>query len=511
MSEMFQQLDSFAENFVTFMALLFTLVVAIGIAALIWIYISDISQTRQTIRRNYPIIGRFRYFFEHLGEFFRQYFFALDREELPFNRAQRTWVYRAAKNIDATVAFGSTNPLNVPGDFLFLNSLFPPLPEEIIENYPVTFGETFSLQPYSTDSFFNISGMSYGALSGPAIQALSLGAANSGIWLNTGEGGSSPYHEKGACDLVFQMGTAKYGLRNKDGELCEEKLLGLRNKSSIKMIEIKISQGAKPGKGGILPGIKVDEIIASSRGITIGEDSISPGRHPEIENVEGLLNFINYVRDISGKPTGIKCVIGQSEWLDDMCHQILRKGLKYAPDFMTVDSGDGGSGAAPMSLIDHMGLPIKRSLPLVVDKLTEFNLRSRIKVIASGKLINPADVAAALCLGADSVNSARGFMFALGCIQALQCNKNTCPTGITTQDPNLQDGLDPFDKGARVGNYAQNLTKAVKMIAHACGVKHPRLLRRTHAQMITEKGIPETLSKIYPDKSPLQSIQMAGT
>ena len=201
MSEMFKQIDSFAENFVNFMTLLFTLGVAIGIAALIWIYISDISQTRQTIRRNYPIIGRFRYFFEHLGEFFRQYFFALDREELPFNRAQRTWVYRAAKNIDATVAFGSTNPLNVPGDFLFLNSLFPPLPEEIIENYPVTFGETFSLQPYSTDSFFNISGMSYGALSGPAIQALSLGAAKSGIWLNTGEGGTSPYHEKGTCDL----------------------------------------------------------------------------------------------------------------------------------------------------------------------------------------------------------------------------------------------------------------------------------------------------------------------
>ncbi len=507
MSETFRQLEGFANGFINFVALLFALGIVVGISVLIWIYISDISQTRHTVRRNYPIIGRFRYFFEHIGEFFRQYFFALDREELPFNRAQRSWVYRAAKNVDATVAFGSTNPLNVPGDFLFLNSLFPPLPEEIIDTCPVIFGEDFALQPYATDSFFNISGMSYGALSGPAIQALSLGAANSGIWLNTGEGGISPYHEEGACDIVFQMGTAKYGLRNRDGSLSEKKLGNLRNIANIKMVEIKISQGAKPGKGGILPGIKVDRVVASSRGIPIGEDSISPSRHIEIGNIEDLLNFINYVRDTSGKPTGIKCVLGQAAWLDDMCHLTLNKGLKYAPDFITVDSGDGGSGAAPMSLMDHMGLPIKRSLPLLVDKLVEFNLRSRIKVIASGKLINPADVAAALCLGADAVNSARGFMFALGCIQALQCNKNTCPTGITTQDPNLQHGLDPLDKSVRVGNYAQNMTKAVKMIAHACGVTHPRLLRRAHAQMITEKGIPETLSKIYPDKTPLKIIQ----
>ena len=505
MSEIFRQLEGFASGFLTFIALLFALGIAVGISILIWIYVADVSQTRHTIRKNYPIIGRFRYFFEHLGEFFRQYFFALDREELPFNRAQRSWVYRAAKDLDATVAFGSTNPLNVPGDFLFLNSLFPPLPEEIMDDFPLTFGENFCPQPYYTNSFFNISGMSYGALSGPAIEALSLGAASSKIWLNTGEGGTSPYHEKGACDLVFQMGTAKYGLRNIDGTLSKEKLEKLGRLPNIKMIEIKLSQGAKPGKGGILPGIKVDEIIALSRGIPIGEDSISPSRHSEIKNIEDLLHFINFVRKISGKPTGIKCVIGQSEWLDEICHLILKEGLQYAPDFITVDSGDGGSGAAPMSLIDHMGLPIKRSLPLVVDKLNEFNLRSRIKVIASGKLINPADVAAALCLGADSVNSARGFMFALGCIQALQCNKNTCPTGITTQDPDLQDGLDPLDKGTRVANYARNMMKAVKMIAHACGVRHPRLLRRKHAQMITEKGIPETLSNIYPDKASVES------
>jgi len=496
-------IQSFAINFLEISVLLLAFLLGIGIISLVWMYIVDITQKEQTIRRNYPIIGRFRYFFEHLGEFFRQYFFALDREELPFNRAQRSWVYRAAKNIDSTVAFGSTNPLNVPGDYIFLNGLFPPLEEEVEEPGSITYGEGFARQPYTTQAFLNISAMSFGALSAPAISALSKGASDAGIWLNTGEGGIAPYHYEGGCDLIFQIGTAKYGVRDKTGKLSDEKLRELAGHAQVRMFEIKLSQGAKPGKGGILPAAKVTDVIASTRGIPAGEDSISPNRHPEIDSIDDLLKFVHRVREVTGKPTGLKCVIGQSAWLDELCRTIHERGLNYAPDFITVDSADGGTGAAPQSLMDYMGLPIKRSLPLVVDKLIEYGLKQRIKVISSGKLINPSGVAAALCMGADSVNSARGFMFALGCIQALQCNKNTCPTGITTHDKDLQKGLDPTDKAFLVAKYAINLKHEVEIIAHSCGVTEPRQLRRHHAQMINEMGLPEAMTDVFPEQQTL--------
>jgi glutamate synthase domain-containing protein 2 len=489
-------LKSFTLGFLEFSSLLLALLLAIAIIAVIWMYIADITQTQQTIRRNHPVIGRFRYFFEHLGEFFRQYFFALDREELPFNRAQRSWVYRAAKDIDSTVAFGSTNPLNVPGDYIFLNGLFPPLEDEITPRQPLTFGTDYARQPYQTTAFFNISAMSFGALSRPAVTALSHGAKEAGIWLNTGEGGISPYHFKGGCDLVFQIGTAKYGVRDAQGGLDDNKLREVAAHEQVKMFEIKLSQGAKPGKGGILPGIKVTEVIASTRGIPVGEDSISPNRHPDIDSIDDLLSMIHHVRETTGKPTGIKAVIGQSDWLDELCAGIHQRGLEYAPDFFTVDSADGGTGAAPQSLIDYMGLPLKRSLPLLVRKLEDHGLRQRIRVIASGKMVNPSGVAAALCMGADAVNSARGFMFALGCIQALQCNKNTCPTGITTHDPDLQRGLDPRNKSTRVSSYAQNLMHEVEIIAHSCGVAEPRLLKACHAHIINERGIPQPLDEL---------------
>ncbi|MCB1753472.1 MAG: FMN-binding glutamate synthase family protein, partial [Gammaproteobacteria bacterium] len=429
-------------------------------------YLVDVRQTRHTIRRNYPVLGRFRYLFEHLGEFFRQYLFAQDREELPFNRAQRAWVYRAAKNVDSTVAFGSTQPLNRPGDIILLNGPFPPLEEDIAPCSAITFGEGYTRQPYTTKSFFNISAMSFGALSVPAIRALSRGAKQAGIWLNTGEGAMSSFHLEGGCDLIFQIGTAKYGVRNEAGSLSEEKLREVAGHEQVKMFEIKLSQGAKPGKGGILPGVKVTEVIASTRGIPVGQDSLSPNRHPDIGCVDDLLDMIHRVREISGKPVGIKAVIGLAGWLDQLCERINERGPQYAPDFFTVDSGDGGTGAAPQSLIDNMGLPLQSSLPLVVGKLTDHGLRERVRVICSGKMINPAAVAAALCLGADCVNSARGFMFALGCVQSLQCNKNTCPTGIATHDKDLQQGLNPVDKADRVANYAANLMHEVEVIAH---------------------------------------------
>ena len=485
------KLQSFVLRFLEYGTLALACVIGLLILAVAYMYIADVTQKKQTIRRNYPVIGRFRYFFEHLGEFFRQYLFALDREELPFNRAQRAWVYRAAKNVDSTVAFGSTHPLNQPGDFIFLNGLFPPLEEEVKPRSAITFGEGYALHPYSTTSFFNISAMSFGAISAPAVRALSRGAREAGIWLNTGEGALSKFHLEGGCDLIFQIGTAKYGVRDEQGRLCEEKLKAVASHDNVRMFEIKLSQGAKPGKGGILPGAKVTELIASTRGIPQGQDSLSPNRHPEIQSIDDLLNMIHRVRSVTGKPVGIKAVIGQSEWLDDMCLLIQQRGMEYAPDFFTIDSADGGTGAAPQSLIDYMGLPIQRSLPLLVGKLEAHGLRERIRVICSGKMINPAGVAACLCLGADCVNSARGFMFALGCVQSLQCNKNTCPTGITTHDEDLQKGLDPTDKAGRVASYARNLMHEVEVIAHSCGVAEPRLLNRSHVQSINARGEPE--------------------
>lgn len=460
----------------------------IGGVSVAWMYVVDVRQTRHAIRRNYPVVGRFRYFFEHLGQFFRQYFFAQDQEEMPFNRAQRSWVYRAAKNVDGTVAFGSTKNTRQPGTVLFVSHPFPTLEEDYAEPGEFVIGP-YCREPYRSRSFFNISAMSFGAISRPAVVALSKGAAKAGCWLNTGEGGLASHHLDGGCDIVFQIGTAKFGVRNEAGLLDDTKLLAVAAMPQVKMIEIKISQGAKPGKGGILPGVKVTAEIARIRGIPVGQDAISPNGHPDIRNVDQLLDCIAHIRALTGKPVGFKMVVGGTGFFVDLCAAIKSRGVKeYAPDFIAIDSGDGGTGAAPQSLMDHAGLNITETLPLVVDKLREEGLKERIAVIASGKLITPVDVSWALCVGADFVVSARGHMFALGCIQAMQCNKNTCPTGVTTHDPDLQKGLDPTDKGERVAHYVINMRKEVGVIAHSCGVREPRELNRKHARIVTELG-----------------------
>ena len=480
------------------LALLFIFVLGISVLVVMVLFVIDISQTKHAIRRNYPVIGRFRYLFENMGEFFRQYFFAMDREELPFNRAQRSWCYRASKNVDNTTAFGSTRSLNVPGTVLFVNCPYPTLDEDAAQPEPVTIGAGCE-NPYTTASIINISGMSYGAISKPAVLALSNGARMAGCWMNTGEGGLSPHHLEGGADIVFQIGTAKYGVRSLEGGLSEDKLCEVAAHEKVRMIEIKLSQGAKPGKGGILPAAKVTDEIAAIRGIPVGSNSISPNRHPEINNNQELLDFIERIRSVAGKPVGFKAVVGAYGWLDTFCELINKRGVDSAPDFITVDGAEGGTGAAPLPLIDCMGLPINESLPLVIDTLKRHGLRERIKVISSGKLVTPADVAWAYCMGVDFVTSARGFMFALGCIQALQCNKNTCPTGITTHDRKLQKGLDIRDKTTRVMHYAQNIGYEVGIIAHSCGVKSPRDLKRYHARIIAPNGLSVPLNELYPD------------
>ncbi len=475
---------------------LFIFAVGLVCVVVVVLYFIDRHQTKQTIRRNYPVIGRFRYFFEHIGEFFRQYFFAMDREELPFNRAQRSWVYRAAKNLDNTVAFGSTKDLSKPGSIMFVNTAYPTLSQDTAEISPLLIGANCR-HPFTAKSIVNISGMSFGALSKPAVQALSHGAAKAGCWMNTGEGGLSPWHLEGGCDLVFQIGTAKYGVRDEAGNLSDQKLKNIASHENVRMFEIKLSQGAKPGKGGILPANKVTEEIASIRGIKVGEASISPNRHPEIKNAGDLMDMVEHVREVTGKPTGFKAVLGSPKWLDELFTEIKQRGIHQAPDFITLDSCDGGTGAAPMALMDDVGLPIRESLPILVNKLNEYGLRERIKVICSGKLITPSAVATAICVGADFIVSARGFMFSLGCIQALQCNKNTCPTGITTHDEHLQQGLDPTNKAERVYHYHHNIQYEVATIAHSCGVAEPRLLQRHHARMVMSDGHSAGLDELY--------------
>lgn len=491
-------LEQLARSVIQWGSLTLLFVLGLGVIAVAVIYVIDKTQTLQTIRRNYPVIGRFRYLFEHMGEFFRPYFFAMDREELPFNRAERAWVYRAAKKEDTTVAFGSTRPLDQEGDAMFLNSPFPTLHQDFAEPGPITIGEGSCVKPYTTKSVINISGMSYGAISKPAILALSNGARAAGIWMNTGEGGLSPFHLEGGCDIIYQIGTAKYGVRTPDGKLCDDKLRALAGHEQVRMFEIKMSQGAKPGKGGMLPAVKVSKEIAQIRGIPEGTDSISPNGHEDVRNVGDLLDMIHRIRTVTEKPVGFKMVVGELSFFEDLFKEVHQRGVQSAPDFITIDSADGGTGAAPQPLMDYVGMPLKESLPLVINILHLYGLRKRIKIIASGKLVTPGKVALALAVGADFVTSARGFMFSIGCIQALQCNKNTCPTGITTHNKDLQRGLVPKEKAARVTNYAEEMVYAVGLIAHSCGVAQPRQLQRRHVRIIENSGRSISLADVHP-------------
>ena len=492
----------------SFLATLFVIGVGIAVFVVFCMLVLDMIQTKDAVRRNYPVIGRFRSLFTTLGEFFRQYFFAMDREEMPFNRAEREWVDRAAKGHNNTVAFGSTKNLNAPGAAIFVNCPFPTLDEDADELQAVEIGP-YCEKPFLAPSFFNVSAMSFGALSSVAVKALSNGARMAGCWVNTGEGGLASYHLEGGADLVMQIGTAKYGVRDEQGNLSDEKLKEAAAHEQVRMFELKMSQGAKPGKGGILPADKVTPEIAAIRGIPEGQDSISPNRHTDIENMGDMLDMLNRIRTVTGKPVGFKAVFGGSDWLEDLCKEIQKRGIESAPDFISVDSGDGGTGAAPMALMDNVGLVIRESLPMVSNVLHTYGLRKRIRLIASGKLVTPSEVAWALAAGADFISSARGFMFSLGCIQALKCNKNTCPTGITTHNKHLQKGLDPEDKAVKVASYHKQMVHEVEVIAHSCGVKRPRLLKRKHVRIMQFNGISVPLDELSPRPTVLPEYEGA--
>ena len=473
-----------------------TVVGFVIIGVLVFWFIQDITQKKHTVLRNYPVIGRMRFVLEELGEYFRQYFFAGDREEMPFNRATRGWVYKEAKNEGGIIGFGSTNDLREPGSIIFVNHPYPVLEEDRLQTPSLMIGEGYCRYPFEAKSVVNVSGMSFGAISEPAVRALSRGAGVAGCWMDTGEGGLSPYHLEGKCDIIMQIGTAKYGIRDLNGEFSPEKAKELSH--VVKAFEIKLSQGAKPGKGGVLPGAKVTEEIARIRGIPAGQDSISPNRHRDIANVEDLLDRVAYVRELTGRPVGIKTAIGGWEFMNELCDAILRRGLESAPDFIAIDGGEGGSGAAPQTLMDHMSLPIAEALPRVVDALLQADLKNRIRVIAAGKLVTSARAAWALCVGADFVNTARGFMFSLGCIQAMRCHTNTCPTGVATHNKRLQRGLVVEEKYQRVANYVKNMNKEIDMIAHSCGCRHARELKREHVRIVQSANQSIAFNMLYP-------------
>jgi glutamate synthase domain-containing protein 2 len=477
------------------------------LAVLAFVFIRDITQKKHGVLRNYPVIGRLRYFFEELGEYFRQYFFAGDRDEMPFNRATRGWVYRLAKNEGGVIGFGSTYDLHESGALVFVNHPFPVLEEERLPTPSLTLGEGYAKNPFEARSIVNISGMSFGAISAPAVRSLSRGAAVAGCWMDTGEGGLSPHHLEGGCDVIMQIGTAKYGVRDAQGNLNADRLVELGK--VVKAFEIKLSQGAKPGKGGVLPAKKVTSEIARIRGIPEGRDSISPNRHRDIANINELLDKIVYIRDLTGRPVGVKTAIGGWRFMNDLAEAVHRRGLEHAPDFLVIDGGEGGSGAAPQALADHMSLSIDEALPRVVDALIESGLRQRIRVVASGKIVTSARAAWALATGADFINTARGFMFSLGCIQALRCHQNTCPTGVTTHNKRLQRALVVEEKYLRVANYANGMNREIDMIAHSCGVRHARELRREHVRIVQANHQSVALNMLYPYPEPKARVRVA--
>jgi len=473
-----------------------TVVGFVIIATLIVWFVKDVTQKKHAVLRNYPVIGRLRYFFEKQGEYFRQYFFMNDREEMPFNRSTRGWVYRLSKAEGGIIGFGSTANMYEPGAIIFVNAPYPVLEQDIRPTPSLAIGRGYCREPFEARSLVNVSGMSYGAISEPAVRALSHGAAKAGCWLDTGEGGLSPHHLEGGCDIVMQIGTAKYGVRDERGNLSAQRLKELSRE--VRAFEIKLSQGAKPGKGGVLPAAKVTEEIARIRGIPAGCDSISPNRHSDIANVDELLDKVAWIRELSGRPVGVKTAIGGWQFINELADAVNRRGLEYAPDFLAIDGGEGGSGAAPQALADHMALPIADALPRVVDALIESGLRERIRVVAAGKLVTSAKASWALCVGADFVNTARGFMFALGCIQALRCHQNTCPTGVTTHNRRLQRGLVVQEKSERVAQYALGMNREIDMIAHACGCRHARELRRDHVRIMQSSGQSAAMNILYP-------------
>jgi glutamate synthase domain-containing protein 2 len=469
-----------------------------GFTALCLVGLRDLTQPHSAVRRNYPIIGNLRFMLEKIRPEIRQYFLENDTEATPFSRSQRSLVYARAKNDTDKRPFGTQLDVKAEGHEWINHSIAPTTLDG--HDFRVLVGGPACTQPYDA-SVFNISAMSFGALSANAIQALNAGAQQGRFAHDTGEGSISSWHRVHGGDLVWEIGSGYFGCRDDQGRFDPDKFRFNALDPQVKMVEIKLSQGAKPGHGGVLPGPKVTAEIAEARGVPVGQDCVSPAGHSAFSTPVELLQFVARLRDLSGgKPTGFKLCIGHPwEWFA-IAKAMVSTGI--TPDFVVVDGAEGGTGAAPLEFTDHVGMPLQEGLVLVHNTLVGVNLRDRVRIGASGKIVSAFDIARAMALGADWCNSARGFMFALGCIQAQACHTGHCPTGVTTQDPVRQQALVVPSKATRVFNFHQNTLKALQELVQAAGLRHPSEISAQHiVRRVTAQEV-RVLAHLLPQMAP---------
>jgi glutamate synthase domain-containing protein 2 len=478
--------------------------IALVFAALTLIGVHDALQTEHSVLRNYPIIGHLRFLLELVRPEIRQYLVESDTEETPFSRSQRSIVYQRAKGESDKRPFGTQLDLQAAG-YEWINHSVTPT-EIPSADFRITIGASASCKKPYNASVFNISAMSFGALSANAILALNGGAKKGGFAHDTGEGSISPYHRVHGGDLVWEVGSGYFGCRSESGGFDEERFVANAADPAVKLIEIKLSQGAKPGHGGVLPAPKVTREIASTRGIAVGVDCVSPARHSAFSTPIELLEFVERLRRLSGgKPTGFKLCIGHPwEWFG-ICKAMLETGL--TPDFIVVDGAEGGTGAAPLEFANHVGTPLQEALVLVHNTLVGLSLRERVRIGAAGKIISAFDIVRAIALGADWCNSARAFMFALGCVQAQTCHTGNCPTGVTTQSPARQKALVVPHKLERVYRFHRNTLEALRDLTQAAGLSHPNEFRATHLVRRNSKNEVRLLASLLPQLQPGQLLE----
>lgn len=475
------------------------------IAPLILIGIYDVLQTKHTIRKNFPLIGNIRYMLEKIRPEIMQYFVEKDTEGKPFNRLHRTLIYERATKQNDTTPFGTQLDVYKAGYEWMEHSIYAKNHDELNRNPRVLVGGNDCLQPYSA-SILNISAMSFGSLSQNAVLAMNKGAKMGNFAHNTGEGGISPYHKAPGGDLIWQIGTGYFGCRTESGEFSPEKFQENARIDQVKMIEIKISQGAKPGHGGMLPAIKNTQEIANIRGIKPHTEVLSPPGHSAFNTPKELMLFIKKLRNLSGgKPVGFKLCIGRKSEFIDLCKAMIETGIQ--PDFISIDGGEGGTGSAPLEFSNSVGSPLRDGLIFAIDTLIGYDLKKDIKVIASGKVFTSFHMVRLIAIGADMINSARAMMMATGCIQALKCNDNSCPVGVATQDKRLMKGLDVENKAERVFNYHEETVENFVDLLAASGISEPSDLKRKHMSRRVEMNEVLTYDDIYPEVTPGQFIE----
>ncbi len=466
------------------------------VVPLIILGISDILQNKHTIKKNFPVIGNLRYFFESIRPEIMQYFVETDTEGRPINRIFRSMIYQRAKKVNDTTPFGTQMNVYRTGYEWLDHSMYAVPYDQINKDPRMKIGGKDCTQPYSS-SILNISAMSFGSLSKNAVMAMNKGAKMGGFAQNTGEGGIAPYHLKYGADLIWQIGTGYFGCRDEEGNFSEEGYTQNATRPEVKMIELKLSQGAKPGHGGILPAQKNTEEIAAIRHVKPHTSVHSPPSHTAFSDAKGLVFFLKKLRDLSGgKPVGFKLCVGKKQEFYDICEAMLEENI--FPDFITVDGGEGGTGAAPVEFSNSMGMPLRDGLLFVYETLVGYDIKDEIIIIASGKVFTSFHIARAIALGADIINSARAMMLTVGCIQALKCNDNSCPTGVATQKKSLIKGLNVDDKAQRCANFHEETIHSFVELLSAAGVSHPKDLTRDHINKRVGTNTVKKYSELYP-------------